>query len=383
MPILNLKRLDRIDWDFPKAGTKLGSIHTIHWFPGNYIEQIPAALIQVLSKPNDVVLDPFGGSGTTAIEALKLGRHAVVSDHNSACVHIADAKLSLLANPLPKEIYGKILSQLVFDHLCRSSQFGMNGEGSNQELTLWYESETLSQLRYIWSILEQQEPQIRKPLFAVFSNLLFTCASTNGSLTKSGKPRRHHWGWVADNVRPKKLLFHNAVKLFCEKLVTLVDKSNPDLTTQAKVIQQDARHMILDDESIDLVVTSPPYVGVIDYTHANRLLYLWMGWSIDKERIDEIGARYRRSRKNAVAEYLADLRLCRDEIHRVIKKESYCAIVIGESKKFPDAAKLVVDIFAELMPIVWGPKPRYYSRRRVSEGVASEPVELICVFQKI
>lgn len=383
MSILNLKRLDRIDWDFPKAGTKQGSVHSIHWFPGNYIPQIPAALIQVLSNPGDVVLDPFGGSGTTAIEALKLERNVIISDRVSACILITEAKLALLCAPLSRDVYSKILAELAFDHLCMSTHIGIHGEGSNSNLSLWYDQDTLSQLRYLWSIIETQSQEVKKLLQAIFSNVLFTCASTSGSLTGSGKPRRHHWGWVADNVRPKKLIYHNAVALFREKLIGLLDNTQNKISTEVTVLQQDARHMNIDNDSIDLVVTSPPYAGVIDYTHANRLLYLWMGWPIDDERVDEIGARYRRSRKNAIKEYMDDMRLCRDEIHRVLKRGAYCAIVIGESQKFPNTANLIIESFSEVMSIAWGPKARCMSRRRVSDRLANDPVEYICVFKKI
>src|SRR4051794_3889600 len=51
--VLNaIQNLDRVDWNFPNTGTKPGSVHTLHWFPGNFIPQIPAALIQILSGPD-------------------------------------------------------------------------------------------------------------------------------------------------------------------------------------------------------------------------------------------------------------------------------------------------------------------------------------------
>ena len=383
MSILDVKRLDSIDWDFPRAGTDSGSVHSVHWFPGNFIPQIPAALIQVLSRPGDLVFDPFGGSGTTAVEALKLGRNVIVSDTISACVLISEAKLNLVTDPLSLDVRNRLLSQFSFDSLCKSDGFGINGEGSHQELDLWYEAETLAQLRYIWRVIEGQPITIKKQLLALFSNLLFACASTNGSLTASGKQRRHHWGWIADNVRPKNPVNHNAIALFRQRLSGLGCTDNTFPLVHGKVMQQDARHLTLSDNSIDLVVTSPPYIGVIDYTHANRLLYLWMGWSTEQERINEIGARFRRFRKNAVLEYISDMCLARDEIYRVLKKNSYCALVIGESTKFPQTAEKVIQVFSEIMPIVWGPMPRYFSRKRVSDRKASEPVESICVFQKI
>ena len=296
MPALSdVRRLDRVDWNFPGAGTAAGSVHTIHWFPGNFIPQIPSALIQVLSEPGNVVLDPFGGSGTTGIEALRLGRNALVADRMSVCVLIASAKQAMIAGALNRRIRQELLNQLTFDHECRSDEIGRRGEGGSSELDAWFASDTLAQLRYIWRLIERQSSSTdRKVLSVLFSDILFDCAAPGSALTGTGGRRRHHWGWVADNVRPRVLAEHDAVERFRQRLIVLdeaelgfVDLSIPE-PSAALVSQQDARQMALPDNTVDLIVTSPPYVGVIDYTRANRLLYTWMGWSIADERRDEI-----------------------------------------------------------------------------------------------
>ena len=380
--LIDHARLDRIDWDFPRTGNQRGSVHDLHWFPGNFIAQIPAALIQVLSEPGDVVLDPFGGSATTAVEALRLGRRAIVSDRSSTAALIGRAKLGLLDKALERHRRGEILASLAFEHQCRSDRLGSNGEGGDPILASWYAPGTLAQLRYLWQLVEGEPPRGRQVLAAVFSDVLFDCASTGGAPTRTGKRRRHHWGWIADNVLPTTLVEHNAVTLFCERLASVADGEQGAATHSALLIQQDARRLALADDSVDLVVTSPPYVGVIDYTHANRLLYAWMGWSMALERQDEIGARFRRNRRNAVAEYRADMRLVRDEIRRVLRPGAYCAIVIGASRRFPNAVQELVADFAEELPLAWGPKPRLSSRRRVSDRAAQEAVEFVCAFRK-
>ena len=390
MPVLSdVRRLDRVDWNFPGTGTARGSVHTIHWFPGNFIPQIPSALIQVLSEPGDIVLDPFSGSGTTGVEALRLGRHAVISDRMSACVLIASAKLAMIAGALDRGVRHELLNRLTFDHECRSDQTGPRGEGGSLELNAWFAPDTLAQLRYIWSLIQRQRsPATRKVLATLFSDVLFDCAAPGRALTRTGGRRRHHWGWVADNVRPRPLAEHDAIDLFRQRLIVLSEPA-PELadfsiagSSAALVSQQDARNMALADNSIDLVVTSPPYVGVIDYTRANRLLYTWMGWSIADERRDEIGARFRRRRNAVIDEYLADMCCARDEIHRVLRAGAFCAVVLGESKSFPGTAARVFENFAERMPIVWGPVSRHPSRRRVSDQAARDPVESLCVFHK-
>jgi hypothetical protein len=230
VPVLSdVRRLDRVDWNFPGAGTARGSVHTIHWFPGNFIPQIPSALIQVLSEPGDVVLDPFGGSGTTGVEALRLGRRAVISDRISACVLIAGAKIALIAGALDRRVRDELLNQLTFDHECRSDQTGRRGEGGSIELNTWFAPDTLAQLRYIWSLLQRQgSPATRKVLSVLFSDVLFDCAAPGRALTRTGGRRRHHWGWVADNVRPRPLAEHDAIDRFRQRLIVL-SEPEPEL----------------------------------------------------------------------------------------------------------------------------------------------------------
>src|SRR5207302_5839264 len=79
-----LRLVTRVDWNFPGATTPQRTVHSLHWFPGNFIPQIPEYLIRLLSSPGDLVADPFVGSGTTAVEALLLGRRSSVADINRA-----------------------------------------------------------------------------------------------------------------------------------------------------------------------------------------------------------------------------------------------------------------------------------------------------------
>ena len=376
--------LNRIDWSFPQSGSPPDSVHALHWFPGNFIPQIPSFLIQILSNPDDLVLDAFVGSGTTAVEAAILGRRAIAADRVTVCVSLTMAKLTTLRSPVGRQFTSELLAAMFpWDELCVSDAFGSKGEGSDPRLVDWYAPRTLQHLRYLWSLIEESPKSMRPIFLMLFSDVLFACASTAGSVTTSGKLRKHHWGWVADNVAPKRLSEHNAIKMFRDRLLSL-SRFRPMDTgrSQVNVIQQDARQMALASASVDLVITSPPYIGVIDYTRANRLLYLWMGWPFDEDRRQEIGARYKRGRMRFVEEYQCDINACWQEIHRVLKPGGYCALVIGESRRFKGTVNHLLDNLKRLMPIVWGPVARLPQRRRVSDRLANQPVEHVCVFHK-
>jgi hypothetical protein len=373
-----IRQLDRIDWSFPGSGTDPRSIHKLHWFAGNFIPQIPAALIELLSVPGDLVLDPFGGSGTTVLEAARLGRRSIYSDSVTACAFIARSKVALGEAPPSRETREHILQALTWRHACHSDEAGVNGEGSASELADWFAPGTLGQLRHLWRLVETAGDA---SLGLIFSDLLFACASTEGSLTSTGGTRRHHWGWIADNVRPKELVEHDAVQGFVERLAAL-PQVGQGWAHRPLVLQADARRLPLADGEVDLIVTSPPYISVIDYVRAQRLLYLWMNWPFDVERADEIGARYKRRRQDATIAYLAQMRDCWAELARVLKPRGRLAVVLGESRAFPEISRRTMEDAAALMPLVWGPAPRRGSRRRVSDRMGRESHEILFVAEK-
>ena len=70
-----------VDWSFSDADTGFLT-HALHPYPSKFIPQIPDHCIRLLSAPGELILDPFGGSGTTALEAIRLGRRAISIDAN-------------------------------------------------------------------------------------------------------------------------------------------------------------------------------------------------------------------------------------------------------------------------------------------------------------
>jgi DNA modification methylase len=379
--------LQQVDWNFPRSTTLRDSIHSLHWFPGNFIPDIPGYLVQLLSTKDMLVADPFCGSGTTGVEAFRLGRRAWMSDVNRAALLIAAGKLAIFKNG---NITGELIKfamsisrELPFRSLCQP----LEEIGTDLELSGWFHADTLSQLQSIWTQIESVGcAETRAALTMVFSDTLFACASTLHSKTSTGGTRRHHWGWIADNVKPDPPVWHNAERIFRERLnkaIEISSRIDRPLAAVPLVQFEDCRSLSLGSDSVDLVVTSPPYLGMIDYARANRLSYLWFGWPMKEDCDREIGSRYRRNNQGEPLRYVRYMQECCVQIHRVLKREAICAIVIGASRRFPGMALQVIDMFGASMQRIWGPTPRTPERRRVSERLGSEPSEYICVFRKL
>lgn len=79
-------------WTFPAVSAKkIGH-------PAPFPEELPNRLIKLYSFKQDVVLDPFLGSGTTSLAAIKNGRHYVGYDTNKKYIELADKRVAEFAN---------------------------------------------------------------------------------------------------------------------------------------------------------------------------------------------------------------------------------------------------------------------------------------------
>ena len=91
----------------------------------------------------------------------------------------------------------------------------------------------------------------------------------------------------------------------------------------------DARDLSLASESIDGIVTSPPYSIALDYVSNDAHALREMGYSLDEIREEFIGVRGRIGER--IALYNADLKRSIDEMFRVLKPKKYAVIVIGNA----------------------------------------------------
>lgn len=335
----SLSKLHELNWDFP--GDKSDSpFSDLHFHPGRFVPQIPAALIGTLTQLGDTVLDPFCGSGTTLVEAQRLGRNAVGIDLNPVACLISKIKTkATVASEIELELT-KFLKELAVYRLENISS--LQGEiPSTVQLSKWYHPETGRQLVNIWSCIQSKSnADFRDVALFCFSATLLSCC---------GETR--HWGYVCDNVRPLERRYVDAHTVFVERAEALMEAfrrreqrsvSLEQLMASTVAVREgDAATELksLRSDSVDLVVTSPPYFGVVDYIKAQRLSFEWFGREIEPYRRGEIGARSKRHRLSALSQYLNELSETISEIHRVLKAGHIAAFVIGESGRRQGALK--------------------------------------------
>ena len=72
-----------------------GLTHNFYRYPARFSPKLVRATIEAFTEPGDLVLDPFVGGGTTLVEAMVLGRHAVGSDISSLAIFVSEVKTTI------------------------------------------------------------------------------------------------------------------------------------------------------------------------------------------------------------------------------------------------------------------------------------------------
>lgn len=229
------------------------------------------------------VLDPMAGSGTTLIMAKLSGHKAIGYDSDPLAVLLSRSSLTRVE---PRDAESKALEVL---KRARSRARQMRTasaypRGADDEtrafVRRWFDRTNRVQLAALSdSISRMHDPHLRDVMWCAFSRLIIT-KSIGVSLARDISHSRPHLSYEKAPV--------NAFDRF-ERAVKRVVKSSPFSNTKANFPTGsmrfgDARNMPLRANSVDMVITSPPYLNAIDYIRGHKFSLIWMGHSLRKLR---------------------------------------------------------------------------------------------------
>ena len=260
----------------------MAHVHGFHSYPARLHPVTAARLIEGLSKPGDVVLDPFCGSGTVLVEARRLGRAARGVDSNPLAIELAWLKTL----GLPEGAGARLLEAAahVTEHAedRRLKKAGPTRRYPPQDREL-FDIHVLLELDGLADGIDQLgDPVARRMLGLVLSALLTKVSRKSGDSSEQRQSRRLAAGYT--------------IKLFRKKTEELVKRASeyeallPPDAPPAKAMPGDARRL-RGVGKFDLVVSSPPYPGVYDYLAHHEMRLRWL--RLDAKQMDraEIGSR--------------------------------------------------------------------------------------------
>jgi DNA modification methylase len=237
--------------------------------------EVALAQIERLTKRGDVVLDPMCGSGTVLQAAIEQGRAALGADLDPLAVIIArtTCKPDWAANLEARA------EEVVRAAKRRSPAFPTwiaDDPATADFVKYWFGPKQLPALARIARVLADR-PRRDDALRLALSRLIVTKESA-ASLARD-----------TAHSRPHRVKLTNDFDVFSE--YTRAARSLEQAAVgaaylcAASVRRADARHLShVNDASVDLVVTSPPYLNAIDYLRAHRMTLVWLGWTLTELR---------------------------------------------------------------------------------------------------
>lgn len=281
--------------------------HWIYPYKGKFHPQMIRALLNIIGlKEGDTVFEPFSGSGTTALEAQLLGINFIGIDISPLCV-----------------LQGKVKTKSVYaiDEIIK------------------LKNTLISKLK---PSLFNQEHDFYKVLESIDNEDVRDFYTLARLLAVSDESRRGR----------------NFEQSFIKNLNLMIDsvKDYKEITEKLHLRLGDidlkigdSRKVELPDNSIDGIITSPPYSIALDYVENDAHSLEDMGYNLNEIREDFIGVRGKG--KDKIELYNNDMRKSYDEMYRILKPNKYAVIVIGNATYQGQEVKTVeftVDYMTEL-----------------------------------
>ncbi len=305
------------DLDFHAQESTYGP-HNFHAFPAKFPPQLPRMFILGLTAPGDVVLDPMMGSGTTVVEAYLTGRRGIGVDIDPLALKLGRVKTLPLE---PGQVF-----QMGNGILYRALQSLTHGTAelsayvaelwdaeTRQFIGKWFlpatQLELAALLREIKAIAD---PRMRA-FFEIALSAIIITKSGGVSLSFDLAHTRPHKVKAVVSKDGEVINLNNGGDISEErlKLLTKIQRSpieefekrfRQNLKSLATsetgrfaplILNADAQRLPLVADSVDLIITSPPYAAnAIDYMRAHKFSLVWLGYpvaSLSKKRKEYIG----------------------------------------------------------------------------------------------
>jgi hypothetical protein len=300
------------------------SLHEIS-YRACFKPQLPRFFIERLTKPNAMVYDPFLGRGTTVVEAALLGRRVAGCDVNPLSNILTAPRLR---PPSTSEVRN------------RMSRINWNYEEEPvADLLAFYHPKTLQEIQALRAYLQSQQAngslsEVDSWIRMVATNRLtghsagFFSVYTLPPNQALSAARQRKINLLREQTPPRRSVPELIIRKTESLLSSVHERDNLTLRRAAEgaiLLTGSCEHTAsLQTESVDLIVTSPPFLDVVDYA-ADNWLRCWFN-SIDSDEI-EIWT-FRDPEK-----WTAKMAKVFMELARVLKPGGYIAFEVGEVRR--------------------------------------------------
>ncbi len=351
--------------------------HDYHRYPAKFIPQLVERLFDdYITSDCAHVNDPFMGSGTTIVTAIARGFKASGTDVNAIAHLIAKVKATPLRPDLLERKVQKLLSALAF----LDQQGGLPFAGSPEPLipqahldriNYWFPEKVRDDLGRILRVIQDEgDTSAREFLLVAFSHILKNCSIW---LQGSTKPTRDPRKVPANPFQAFRRHLRKMQQGNAEFYSVVPPRVRNNIADYLNVKLGDARRQPVPDQSVDLVVTSSPYVTSYEYADLHQLSTIWLNLADDLKAYksgfigtaqkppneaplrsaiakDIVSRMLPVDRKMAleIRSFFADMQQVLDETFRILRPGGRCCYVIGNTS-LRGVDILNAQVFAESM----------------------------------
>ena len=283
----------------PQRGLDLTRKTRSSLFPwrGQFSPELIEILLDKYSNSHDVILDPFAGSGTTLFESARKNLACHGAELNPAAVEMSRIVRFANLSTSARNYHIKKAKDIINDHLpTTDGLFQYINQRTENVPDVEPFKEMLGECSY-----ESLE-------YTVIINTILRYFASNKKRSNVTSRLRNSFKRNAHIIR-----------------------SLPYDENTCNIFHADARKIPLDDNSINLVITSPPYINVFNYHQNYRQIMELAGWDLLEIAKSEIGSN-RKNRQNrflTVIQYSIDMLLSLLEMRRLLDDEGRIIIIIG------------------------------------------------------
>lgn len=346
------------DWTFNGADTR-DLTHCYHDYPARMIPQVAGKLLELFGGHAKYLFDPYCGSGTSLVEANIRGMNAIGTDLNPLARLIARAKTS---TPLTSLVEEQIQ---IFNRFALENKIRQNGEMPAIEgipnLHFWFKPDVIEKLFQIQQFIKAiEDDEVRLFFQVAFSETVRESSNTRNDEFKLYRYREDKlakfnpdvFGIMAAKLQ-RNLAGYKKYKARMDNLEHMPFAKVYDFNTVMGIPSE-----LVPPESMDIVVTSPPYGDsgtTVAYGQFSRLSAAWLELeganAIDRRlmgakksdefvsfpcpKLNSAIAQIRQQdekRARHVTSFYLDLLSSISNIASVIKRNGYACYVVGNRK---------------------------------------------------
>jgi len=324
---------------------------------------IVQAYIKNFSQPNDIVLDPYGGSGVTAIEALMLNRKGINVDINPMAIFIVKSLTSLVNTQELIDAFNKIKIEylknepkseeeirVALNKYPQPKKIKLPKNSDVETVDLLFSDKQRAQLSYLKSlILKNKNDAIRNNLLLMFSGLVTKINLTNepSKGRSEGRGNTSVFQMYRYRIAPHPVDL-DVMKYFELRLKSVIKAKdeirafiNQSTIDNLKIIKGSATNLyFIDDESVDYIYTDPPYGSKIPYLDLSIMWNAWLDLDVteDDYKYEAIqGGEHNKSKE----EYNTLIAESIKEMYRVLKFDRWMSFVFAH--KDPEFWHLIIN----------------------------------------